>query len=262
MLDEFIIKINDIPFYCDSVDNLTRHILDTCNSGEKMNRLITATGGHGISLSRKDHRFANVLKNSYLNIPDGIPAVWIGRLKGKKGMKRLPGPDFFGHLIRNSAEQQLRHYFCGGKEGVADELREVCARKYCNSNIVGTFCPPFRTLEEEELKNLAADINGKNVDILWIGISTPKQELFAERLSFHINTHFVITVGAAFDFHTGRLKKAPILIQNVGLEWAFRVLMEPKRLYKRYSRTVPEVIFFGIKDLLQHIRLNGRKAVK
>jgi N-acetylglucosaminyldiphosphoundecaprenol N-acetyl-beta-D-mannosaminyltransferase len=102
----------------------------------------------------------------------------------------------------------------------------------------------------EEMKSLAKEINRLNVDIVWIGLSTPKQELFACELAKLIEVHFVITVGAAFDFHIGSVRQAPQIIQRAGLEWLFRLMMEPRRLYRRYLEIVPYFLYYGIKDLL------------
>ncbi|MCS6796775.1 MAG: WecB/TagA/CpsF family glycosyltransferase, partial [Raineya sp.] len=114
----------------------------------------------------------------------------------------------------------------------------------------GTFCPPFREMTEKEIQDLAQKIQVSSADVVWIGLSTPKQEKFAYRLARFVNCHFIITVGAAFDFHTDRVKQAPRWIQNIGLEWFFRLMMEPKRLYKRYLHIVPKFIYLNFLEFL------------
>ncbi len=166
-------------------------------------------------------------------------------------MERCYGPDVFKEVIINTAQYSIKHYFCGGKDGVAEELKRVCEKKYNNFNIVGTYSPPFREMTDEELKALAADINNKDTNIVWIGLSTPKQEIFAKRLSEYTNVHFIITVGAAFDFHTGKVKQAPKWIQKAGLEWFFRLMMEPKRLWKRYFEIVPLFIWYNLLEFIK-----------
>jgi len=180
-----------------------------------------------------------------------MPGVWIGKLKGAKKIDRCYGPDFFEYFIRNSAKEDVKHYFTGGKEGIAEKLRFECERKYNNPNVVGTHCPPFRELTDEEIKEIAEDINSKNSDIVWVGISSPKQEKYAQRLSKYTNVHFFVTVGAAFDFHTGNVKQAPRFIQRSGFEWLYRVLAEPKRMGKKYLKVVPLFIYYNLASIIQ-----------
>ena len=228
-------------------------VIDACTyASGKESKCISATGAHGLVESRENPRFSSVLRSFYLNLPDGVPLVWAGRLKGAKGIERCYGPDFFALVIEKSAQKNIHHYFCGGKQGVAEDLRIVCEQKYGNKNCVGTFSPPFRDMTDDEIALLADDINRKQADIVWIGLSTPKQEFFARRLSESVKVHFIITVGAAFDFRTGRKKQAPRFVQKMGLEWFFRLLMEPRRLGKRYCKIVPLFVFYVIKDFITH----------
>jgi len=180
-----------------------------------------------------------------------MPAVWVGRLKGAREMGRCYGPEFFKETIMATKDKDIKHYFCGGKEGVADELIRVCENEFGNFNIVGTFSPPFREMADGEMKALAEDINNKKANIVWIGLSTPKQEIFAHHLAKYTNVHFICTVGAAFDFHTGKVKEAPKFVQKIGLEWLFRLIMEPERLFKRYLKVVPLFLIYGTIDVLK-----------
>jgi N-acetylglucosaminyldiphosphoundecaprenol N-acetyl-beta-D-mannosaminyltransferase len=252
-LEKRTISLMGIPFYCSNIEHFIDLMIENCLKNQKKeNNLITATGAHGLSLSRRDKDFAMLLKNSYLNLPDGIPAVLIGRLKGASAMKRCPGPDFFEKAMRKTAPHRVAHFFLGGREGIAEKLVQSCKINFHNDKIVGTICPPFRTITDDEIQSYAEDINAKGTDILWIGISTPKQEFLAQRLSRYTKVYYIITVGAAFDFHTGNLKKAPLFLQKIGFEWAYRLYKEPKRLFKRYAIAVPEVIFFGITDIINY----------
>jgi N-acetylglucosaminyldiphosphoundecaprenol N-acetyl-beta-D-mannosaminyltransferase len=180
-----------------------------------------------------------------------MPGVWVGKLKGAKKMERCYGPDFFKEVIIASKFRRMNHFFCGGKEGVAKELKRICEEKFENHNIVGIYSPPFRELTDDEMKVLAEDINSKNSDIVWIALSTPKQEIFAYRLSKFTNVHFICTIGAAFDFYTGKIKQAPGWLQLVGLEWLFRLIIEPRRLWKRYFEIVPLFIWYNFLELVK-----------
>ncbi len=245
-----MVQILGINLYDLDIRTSAKDVLDKIISENKLNRCISATGAHGIIHATKNPEFKRILNSFYLNLPDGMPAVWIGRLKGAKQMQRCYGPDFFEELMRVSAKRPIKHFFCGGKEGVADELKRQCEHKFNNHNVVGTFCPPFRQMSDDELACLGARINQSEADIVWIGLSTPKQEKFAWQLKQYVSTHSIITVGAAFDFHTNRLKQAPSWIQNMGMEWFFRLLNEPKRLYRRYMKIVPLFIYYNLLELI------------
>lgn len=215
-------------------------------------RCISATGAHGLVHAQHDREFAAILSQFHMNLPDGMPGVWVGRyVKNARGMERMRGPDFFRSLITRSASTSVRHYFCGGKEGVANRLRDVCAANFGNLNVVGTYCPPFRALNDDEWQMLADEIMASRADVVWIGISTPKQERFAYELSKRVKVHYIATVGAAFDFHTGSVREAPVVVQKSGLEWLYRMLLDPKRLARRYVEVVPLFLYYNVRDLVQ-----------
>ena len=244
-----MVKVLGIELNDSNLDSAVKKIVSEVSKKKKKNLCISATGAHGLVTAKKDRKFRKILESFYLNLPDGQPAVWVGRLKGAKKMERCYGPDFFKDVTVLSANKDIKHFFCGGKPGVASELKTACARKFGNKNIVGTFCPPFREMTDAELKRLAEKINKSQADIVWIGLGTPKQEFFAHRLSKFTKVHFIVTVGAAFDFHTGKVKQAPKFMQRAGLEWFFRLCVEPRRLYRRYLEVVPKFIYYSIIDL-------------
>jgi N-acetylglucosaminyldiphosphoundecaprenol N-acetyl-beta-D-mannosaminyltransferase len=247
-----MIEILGVPFYTKTIDAVVKEVIDGCGTDHfPKNYCISASGAHGLVEAAKNPDFKVVLNNFHLNLPDGMPTVWIGRLKGAKEMQRCYGPDFFMKLIKSSATLPINHYFCGGKDGIADKLQLNCVERFGNSHGVGTFCPPFREMSDSEMKELGQNIKNAEVDIVWIGLSTPKQEKFALRLAEFTQTKFIITVGAAFDFHTDQVKQAPKWMQKSGLEWFFRLLMEPKRLFMRYFEIVPQFIWLNIKEFLE-----------
>ncbi len=132
---------------------------------------------------------------------------------------------------------------------MADQLK-AAFESWGNDHVVGTYCPPFREMTETEWRELGRKINESGVNMVWIGLSTPKQECFAWRLRNYVKVDFIITVGAAFDFHTGTVNQAPKWMQQIGLEWLFRLIMEPRRLYKRYLKIVPLFIWLNIKEFI------------
>jgi N-acetylglucosaminyldiphosphoundecaprenol N-acetyl-beta-D-mannosaminyltransferase len=242
-------NILGIKLYNKNIESSISEVIQVILSGQaKENRCVSATGAHGIVYAKKHPHFKELLNSFYINLPDGMPGVWVGFLKGEREMRRCYGPTFFNELMVTTAKMPIKHFFCGGKEGVAEELKKSCIYNFFNSNIVGTYCPPFREMTENEFHQLGEQINISRADIVWIGLSTPKQEQFAYRLKNYTNTHFIITVGAAFDFHTGRVRQAPKWMRLSGTEWFFRLLMEPRRLYKRYGEIVPLFIYYNLKE--------------
>ena len=246
-----MVTVLGVFLFDEDIASAVKKILSELSSpGGTGNLCISATGAHGLVEANKDAAFKKILEDFHINLPDGMPAVWVGRLKGAKKMRRCYGPDFFSALIMATAHLPFNHFFCGGKEGVALQLKDVCAQKFHNKRITGIYCPPFREMTDEEMADLGQRIVDSGAHIVWIGLSTPKQEKFAARLCRFTKTQLIITVGAAFDFHTGGVKQAPRWMQNMGMEWFFRLIMEPKRLYKRYFEIVPKFIWLNIKEFL------------
>jgi N-acetylglucosaminyldiphosphoundecaprenol N-acetyl-beta-D-mannosaminyltransferase len=212
---------------------------------------VSATRAHGIVFANKHSSFKEILNNFYCNLPDGMPIVWVGHLKGQKEMQRCTGLDTFQEVMTSSASYPIKHFFCGGKQGIALQLQEASSQKLGNANVVGTYSPPFTEMTYEEFAVLGAIINASGANVVWIGLSTPKQEIFAANLAKHVNVNYIITVGAVFDFFTGNLKRAPNWIQKFGLEWLYRLLKEPRRLFKRYAEIVPMFVWLNIKALFK-----------
>ncbi len=244
-----------IPIYEASLTNANSSIVDELSVTEDLlhqTRCISATGAHGLVEAQKDSSFKAILQQFDWNLPDGMPLVWWGRLKGYPQMNRCYGPDFFAGLMKATSRMEVAHFFCGGKPGVAEELQVAAELKWDNKNVVGTYSPPFNSMQDSDWSVLISKINESNVQIIWIGLSTPKQEKFAFELSRRVKVKFIITVGAAFDFHTNRLRQAPKWMQRAGLEWFFRLLKEPRRLWKRYIEIVPKFAILAMVDLIKH----------
>jgi N-acetylglucosaminyldiphosphoundecaprenol N-acetyl-beta-D-mannosaminyltransferase len=142
----------------------------------------------------------------------------------------------------------LKHYLCGGVPGVADELRRRLCARFPGLEIVGTFTPPFRVLNPDEAAAFRADIARTRPDVIWVGLSSPKQEKFMARHWRELDAGVLIGVGAAFDFHSGRVRQAPRWIQRSGFEWLFRLCTEPRRLGPRYLKTNP---LFALRVIAQ-----------
>lgn len=190
--------------------------------------------------------------------PDGVPLVWVGKALGQP-VARVCGPDLMPVLIDRSRADGSRHYFYGGAPGVADRLAESLAATYPGLEVVGTHSPPFRTLTAEEDVAEVAMINAARPDYVWIGLGAPKQDLWAARQRPVLDAAVLLAVGAAFDFHSGGLRRAPAWMQRFGLEWAFRLLSEPRRLFRRYAVTNTRFAYLVAKQLLTGRRIRPRR---
>jgi N-acetylglucosaminyldiphosphoundecaprenol N-acetyl-beta-D-mannosaminyltransferase len=196
-------------------------------------KFIAVTGMHGVSESVRDPEFRRILDAASLVVPDGMPLVWLGRSQGYDKMKRrVYGPEMMETFCRQTADR-YRHFLYGGAEGVPEQLADVLRQRF-GVRVVGMYSPPFRPLTEEEKTGVIERIREAEPDILWVGLSTPKQERWMYEYRDRLNVPVLVGVGAAFDFHTGRVKQAPRWMQENGLEWLFRLISEPKRLWRRY----------------------------
>lgn len=222
---------------------------------------VTVTGVHGVMECQRDPALKRIHNQSLLSVPDGMPMVWIGRWNGHRNMSRVYGPDLMLALMESSTKAELRHFFFGGGEGVVDKLEARLTKKFQGVQIVGKITPPFRPLSEQEEEELVSILRAVRPHFFWVGLSTPKQERFMHAfLQKYPNlTHdwdhglVMLGVGAAFDFHAGLVAQAPSWMQKRGLEWFFRLLMEPKRLWRRYLYNNPRFVW-QIFLQLTHLR--------
>jgi N-acetylglucosaminyldiphosphoundecaprenol N-acetyl-beta-D-mannosaminyltransferase len=214
---------------------------------------ICVTGVHGVSEAQIDPNFRDILNHAFLCTPDGMPMVWVGRGSGEKQMARVYGPDLMLAVLELSQERGYRHFFYGSANGTAELLREKMLQRFPRLQVAGTFEPPFRRLNAEELEQLKKRVAASRVDMMWIGLSTPKQEKFMAEYLPILDATLMAGVGAAFDFHSGKVRQAPVWMQRSGLEWFFRLCSEPRRLWKRYFKNNPLFIlrifcqFTGLK---------------
>lgn len=205
---------------------------------------------HGLTEARRDLELRRIYHEAWLTTPDGMPLVWLG----PPGVERVYGPDLMLAVCDAGRRNGLRHYLCGGVPGVAEELRQKLIARFPGLEIVGTFTPPFRPLNDAEAAALRSDIARTRPDVVWIGLGTPKQERFMARHGHELDAAVLIGVGAAFDFHSGRVRQAPRWIQRSGFEWLFRLCTEPRRLGRRYLTTTP---LFAARVLMQKLGLKN-----
>jgi N-acetylglucosaminyldiphosphoundecaprenol N-acetyl-beta-D-mannosaminyltransferase len=198
---------------------------------------------HGLMRAQDDEALMDIHHGAGLITPDGMPLVWLSKLRGYKGAGRVCGADLVAALTDASQAIGGRHYFYGGKPGVAERMAEVLKERYPGIVIAGCSTPPFRALVEEEDREATEMIAATKPDIVWVGLSTPKQEYWMRDHVGRVPGATLIGVGAAFDFYTGEVKRAPRWMRESGLEWLHRLLSEPRRLWQRYLVLAPKFVF-------------------
>jgi N-acetylglucosaminyldiphosphoundecaprenol N-acetyl-beta-D-mannosaminyltransferase len=208
-------------------------------------RYVCVADVHAVMESRWDASLRRIHNRADLVTTDGMPLVWLCRLAGERHAERIYGPDLMLALCAHSLARGYRHFFFGGREGVADILAGRLAARHPGLTVAGTLTPPFRAMSEAETEEAIATINAQQPDIVWVGLSTPKQERWMAAVLGRIAAPVMIGVGAAFDFHAGTVRQAPRFIQRSGFEWAFRLAMEPRRLWRRYARSIPEFMLLA-----------------
>ena len=193
---------------------------------------VAVTGMHGISEAVSDPKFRAALNEASLVVCDGMPLVWLGRWHGHALPRRVYGPELMETFCQSTGPS-YRHFFYGGAPGVPEHLAHVIEKRH-GIQVVGAYSPPFRPLTGEEDEEVIAMIEAARPDVLWIGLSTPKQERWMYEHRQKLTVPVVLGVGAAFDLNSGRLSQAPAWMRENGLEWLYRLLAEPGRLWRRY----------------------------
>jgi len=202
--------------------------------GQKRLGYVCCVTAYNTNLARTDTALRRAYNAALLATPDGMPLVWLGRWLGHRGITRVYGPDLLLAACAAGRAVGLRHFFYGGTPRVAEELAAKLRARFPGLEVVGTYTPPFRELNAGEASALQQQIALAQPDIVWVGLSTPKQEKFMAAHWDQLDAAVLVGIGAAFDFHAGRVRQAPRWMQRSGLEWFFRLCVEPRRLWKRY----------------------------
>lgn len=208
---------------------------------DEKGRMVCLRDVHGVMRALDDPELFNIHLDADMLTPDGTPLALIGKWRGIH-VEQTCGANLLEQLMRDSMTSGLRHYFYGGNDGVAADMVKTLREQYPGVAIVGHGTPPFRPLTESEFSKLAEDIRSSKADIVWIGLSTPKQERLMHQLKDHIPAT-CLGIGAVYDFVTGRVTRAPKWMQRLGLEWLHRLLSEPRRLWRRYLVLAPRFVW-------------------
>lgn len=221
---------------------------------------IMASGFHGMWSVASSTEVSDALRGVDLWLPDGIAPVAIARILGARRVARVPGPELFQAVLRSAGnlDRPLRHFLYGDTEETLTALRKRIEGAYPNNEIAGSISPPFT--REIAFDALAVDsINSSRADILWVGLGTPKQDLWIARHKPHLSVPVAVAVGAAFRFETGIVPRAPEWLGRLGLEWIYRFAKEPRKLWRRVVLELPRfVIWVGVRLLAGGFELRTR----
>ncbi len=227
---------------------------------ERQRGYICVCNVHTVMASREDAELRAALLASSLNVPDGQPLVWAMNALGHSLSDRVYGPELMARACERAASTGRRFYLYGGRnQSALVELALHLRRRFPGVQIVGGYSPPFRPLTSEEQAAVSAEINQTSPDVVWVGIGVPKQEKWMAMLRSQLEAPVLIGVGAAFDFHAGLVPQAPPWMQRAGLEWAYRLAREPRRLWRRYLRYNPRFVSAFARQLAER-RAGGGKS--
>lgn len=203
--------------------------------------------------SRENEFYRSVINHAGMATPDGMPLVWLGKKRGFREIERTYGPDLMLAVCERSKESQYKHFFYGGAPQVIEALEFKLKEKFPSLHVVGRYSPPFSEECQEEKEEVLNEINRASPDILWVGLGSPKQDIWMHMHRPKLRVPVMMGVGAAFDFLSGVKRQAPRWMQKAGLEWLFRLACEPKRLWKRYMIGNAKFIWYLTKDGLNNI---------
>jgi N-acetylglucosaminyldiphosphoundecaprenol N-acetyl-beta-D-mannosaminyltransferase len=216
---------------------------------------ICAASVYPVMVCQDDPELRAAVLGASLTVPDGQPLVWAMNALGGKRQSRVYGPDLMAHYCERSAATGARMFLYGGRnQGALVQLTLNLRRRYPGLRIVGGYAPPYRELTEDERRRVIDEINASGADVVWVGIGVPKQEKWMASMRDDLEAPVLIGVGAAFDFHAGITPQAPERVQNLGLEWLFRHMQEPRRLWRRYLRYNPRFIVGFVRQYVRHRR--------
>jgi N-acetylglucosaminyldiphosphoundecaprenol N-acetyl-beta-D-mannosaminyltransferase len=217
---------------------------------------VAFTNIHGMTKAQRDAAFKEILNSADLDVPDGMPLVWISRIRGYPLQRRVYGPELMLTFCEQTCRKGYRHYFYGGAPGAPEQLAHILRTRCPGLQVAGTYSPPFRPLTGQEDEEIAAMIQRAAPDVLWVGLSNGKQERWMYKHRDRLNVPVMAGVGAAFDLNTGRVRQAPVWMREHGLEWFYRLLQEPRRLWRRYLLLGPRFVWYCALELLRFRRFD------
>ena len=215
-------------------------------AASKSKGYVCFVNAHVAVMTKLESTVESAVNDATFAFPDGAPVYFVGKYMRRMNIDKISGPDFLDMIFSNVQGRKLRHFFYGGSQEVVDNLVRSLPNKYPNCNIVGGISPPYRELTSAEKEKDLAIIRESGAQIVWVGLGAPKQELWMQQNTSLLPNALLMGVGAAFDFHSGSLSRAPLWMQKWGLEWLYRLNQEPARLWKRYLTTNLLFIYYQV----------------
>lgn len=231
--------VGDVKISCVDREQAVDMLLHIAS--QKRGGFITVTSAHGIVESQSDDHLRQIINSAEMTLADGTPIVWVGMLKGAP-VRRVTGAEFVNRVMHDTRTSNLRHYFYGGQPSTTSRVVARAIEQLGPNAIAGWHCPPFREAGILEDPIVVKRIAETKPDIIWVGLSTPKQEYWMANHAKLFPQTLLVGVGAAFDFFAGVQSRAPKTVQKFGFEWLFRLVKEPRRLWPRYRRVVPGML--------------------
>lgn len=230
--------------------SLYSHLLQSLKVAKKAG-YITVNNVHTMMEAYNNPSFKEILNNSSLSIPDGKPLEIVGKLKGCSGISRLFGPTLMEKFIDWGRKDGVKHFFIGSSHATLDLMKAVISQKYPGAQVCGAVSPPFLPVNEWPNETYIQMINQEKPDFIWVGLGAPKQEAWMSNHCPSINYGYMVGIGAGFDYLAGNTKHAPKWMKNASLEWLYRLVQEPRRLWKRYFLTIPPFIVLASIDIIR-----------
>lgn len=231
-MDRSSIEVGAVPFISTSVSNATRWIIDSARCGNPA--AVRLPNSYSVALASQDPGYRSVLTGEGINLPDGAPVAWIMRRTNRAlESHQVRGPSLFASVLEAGCVDGVRHFFLGGTPEMLADLQLEVQKRFPEIEVAGAYAPPFGPLDETFYENSLDRIRAASPQIVWVGLGTPKQDYAGVELTRRSGIT-TVAVGAAFDFMAGTAREAPAWLQGTGFEWTFRLVTEPKRLWKRY----------------------------
>ncbi|HMS64855.1 MAG TPA: WecB/TagA/CpsF family glycosyltransferase [Ignavibacteria bacterium] len=207
--------------------------------------------GNLINAHRNSPELKDSINNSLISLPDGRPLSVFAKLKNIKSIERVAGPDFMEEIFKKTSGTGISHFFLGDTEEVLSKLIKRILTEF-DLQIAGSYSPVFGIWDKNTNDLIIEKINSANPDVIWISLGGGKQEIWMKNNYFKLKKGLMTGVGAAFRFYTGDIKRAPLFFQKAGLEWFFRLIQQPGKMFFRYSGTLPYFIIYAIQDLFKN----------
>lgn len=240
-----VLKLSvDVCDYVDAIDLITKR------AREERGGYICVANVHVAIEAQDDPQYAEIVNDADLVLPDGTPLVWMQRLQGNEGATQVRGPSLMPMLMKHAETEELRVGFLGGRPEVLETIVRRAAKEFPRLKIAYKNSPPFRPLTEQENLEIARAINAAGVRILFVGLGCPKQERWMATNRDKVSA-VMIGVGAAFDLYAGNIREAPGIVSKLGLEWVFRLIQEPRRLFSRYLLVNPRFVWLAARQLIR-----------